>query len=127
MLSVLLLAVALTGQAIETSTWDTVYGDEAGTYAVPAELSFRGDSGTYRPRGKACGVLSDVSYSPSPIDGVTFVSGRWSYAGKRGWFSFDVIPAAGQYPSRLRGYWGSNLYPNPSWPTGYWISRGEPR
>jgi hypothetical protein len=87
-------------QYIESSTWDSSYGQYGAGPQTCAQLRFQGSDGDYRTGGGS-GQLSSISYRPAP-DGGTFVHGRWSFSGSQGWLSFTVVRDG----SRFEGCWG---------------------
>ena len=98
-------------QGIESSSWQSTYGDYQGNIPpVNAFLQFQGSGGFYRP-GSNYGTLNGITYQPSNTGGMQ-VSGQWSYAQISGWFSFDVAPGGGSF----NGTWGYSGQPA----TGYW-------
>jgi hypothetical protein len=110
--------------AVENSSWETVYGKDDNSFAVAATLTFRGDVGKYAPAGKSgLGLLTNITYRPSAIEGATNIHGDWFYAGVTGWFNFTAIPAIGPHDSKLQGSWGYGPYTLMSRRDGFWISR----
>lgn len=111
-----LAGASVNAQGVESSTWNALYGDNAGSFKVSASLRLQGESGSYYPAG-GLGSLNGITYRPS-ITGGTLVSGNWSYAGTQGWFAYDVTAGGASF----NGSWGYGPYTGQP-PVGYW--RGQ--